>query len=205
MHRNVLHRSVLIATAVAGVVATVGPVQAGPQPPVDAGSVAVAQLTFALRHGQTLNLDLRAGSLSGGNTLRVIAQRCAADGTCDPATAAYQSSLASTELTIDSTATVADLRTSFAGHQLHVRWQPAGTNTTVVGGFETQGDATTTSGSEYQGAAAITTVELDGRNCSGSGAVGNGVFADTAPATDSPDSAPLSTLHVPATAPLSCG
>jgi hypothetical protein len=199
-----VHRIVLLGTAAAAVAATIGPVQAGPAP-VDAGRVAVADLTFHLRHGQTLSLDVRAGALSGGNSLRVIAQRCHADGSCDPSTDAYQSQLAAAALTIDPSTAVAELRTTIAGHALHIRWQPDGSTFNEVGGFEAQGGGLGTSGSEYDGSPAVSNIELDDRSCNGTGAVGTGAFADTSPATGSPDYAPLSALHIPATAPLTCG
>ncbi len=198
-----MHRAVLLSTAAAAVAATVAPVHAGPAP-ADAGRVAVATLTFHFTHGRTLSFDLRAGALSGGNTLRVIAQRCSSAGSCDPGTSAYQSALSPAALTIDPNTATADLRTTIAGHALHVRWQPDGTNTAQVGGFEAQGGSLSTSGSEYEGSPALTTVDLDGRTCRGTGGVGTGAFIDTASATGSPDDAPLSELHVPGTAPISC-
>lgn len=198
MHRTVLFSIVAAAMAVGGVTVHASPA------PVDAGRVAVTQLTFHLAHGRTVSLELRAGALSNGNALRVIAQRCDADGSCGQSTA-YQSALNGAALTVDSSNAVAELRTTIAGHDVHVRWQPAGTNTEVVGGFETQGDTTSTSGSDYQGEAATTSVDVDGAHCTGDGAVGNGVFADTGAAAGSSAATPLSALRVPQTAALTCG
>lgn len=199
-----MKRTVVLSAIVAGLAAVISPVHAGPQAPADAGRVAVADLTFALSHGRTLSLDLRAGSLSGGDTLRVLAKRCYSDGTCAQSTA-YESPLAPGALTIDSSNAVAELQTTLAGHALHIRWQPATSNTEVVGGFEGQGGSETTSGSDYEGAAALTALDLDGRTCTGNGAVGYGIFADTGAATGSPDAAPLSALRLPASAPITCG
>jgi len=197
-------RTILLSAAVAAAAATITPVHAGPAP-ADAGRVAVAQLSLHLSHGRTLLLELRAATLSGGNTLRVLARRCHADGSCAASTDAFQSALAPAALTVDPTSAVAELRATIGGHALHVRWQPGASNTEQVGGIEGQGDSISNSGSWYQGSAAVTGVELDGRACNGTGAVGTGVFADTGATTGSSGTAPLSALHVPATAPLTCG
>jgi len=193
----------LLSTAVAAVAAAVVPVHAA-QSPADAGRIAVANLTFHLSHNKTLNLELRAAALSGGNSLRVIAHRCS-NGKCDADPHAYQSSLSATSLTIDQSNAVAELTTTLAGHALRVRWQPDGANAAAVGGFESTGDDLSDSGSDYEGSPAKTAIELDGTSCAGEGAVGTGAFADTGAATGSPDYAPLSDVHVPAAAPLTCG
>ena len=197
-----MHRTVLLSTAVAAVAATIGPVHAATAP-ADAGRAAAAHLTFALSHGRTLSFELRAGALSGGNSLRVLARRCYSNGACDQSTA-YQSTLPSTALTIDPNNAAGELRTTIAGHTIHVRWQPDGTNAAEVGGFEAQGGEVTTSGSDYEGSPAVTAIDVDGRSCQGNGAVGEGVFADTGATTGSPDASALSDLRVPATAPITC-
>ena len=68
-----MRRMVLLNTAAAAVVATVAPVHAGSSP-LDAGRIAVADLTFHLSHGRTLSLELRAGALQSGNVLRVLGE-----------------------------------------------------------------------------------------------------------------------------------
>ena len=198
-----MKRTVLFSTAIAAAAATVAPVHAGPAP-ADAGRVAVAHLTFQLSHARTLALELRAGALSGGNSLRVLVRRCYADGSCGASTDVFQSALAPAALTIDPSGAVAELRTTLGGHALHVRWQPDGSNAVVVGGIEGQGGSLSNSGSWYQGSPAVIAVALDSRSCGGTGAVGTGLFADTGSATGSSDTQPLSRLHVPSTAPIAC-
>ena len=199
-----MRRMVLVSTAAAAVAATVAPVHAG-SAPLDAGRIAVADLTFHFSHGRTLSLELRAGALSSGNVLRVLEQRCYSSGRCDASTTAYQSPVAADALTVDANNPDADLRMTVAGHALHIRWQPGASNVEEVGGFEAQGGSLSTSGSDYEGAPAITAVELDGTACAGHGAVGTGAFADTSAATGGPDDAPLSELRIPSRGTLTCG
>ena len=198
-----MNRILLLGAAVAAATVAVGPVHAAPAP-ADAGRVAATHIVFHLNNGRSLDFDLRAGALSGGDTLRVLVQRCNSDG-CDASTEAFQSALRAGDLNIDPNTATAELRTTIAGHALHIRWAPDGSNAAEVGGVEGQGGSLSTSGSGYTGSPATATIELDDRNCNGAGAVGDGAFIDTAAATGSPSDAPLADLHVPATAPLTCG
>jgi hypothetical protein len=196
-----VHRSLLLTVAIAGVATTITAGNAATTP-ADAGRVAATQVTFALGHGRTLSLEFRAAELSGGDVLRVLAQRCFADGNC--LESAYQSPLRATSLTIDANAATAELTATIAGRRLHVQWRPAATQGVVVSSGEMEGNGVSNDGSTYVGDPAAVVVQLDDRTCHGDGAVGNGVLADTGTATGSPSAQDVGALRVPAAAPLTC-
>jgi hypothetical protein len=198
-----MRRSLLLVTSATAVAAAVIPGYAAP-PPADAGRLAATYVTFALGHGRTLSLELRAATLSGGSVLRVLARRCYPTGPCTES--AYQSPLAPGALTIDPMTAVAELKTTVAGHAVRVQWRPddAAGPEVVVGGGEAGGDGVDNSGSDYVGAPAIVGVAVDGRSCKGNGGVGNGAFVDSGAVTGFPSDAELSALRIPAKAPLAC-
>jgi hypothetical protein len=197
-----VHRRVLLTVSAVAVTSAVLPGYAA-APPVDAGRVAATTLTIALGHGRSLSLDLRAAALTAGNTLRIVSERCTPDGGCSATM--YQGQLDPAALHIDPSGAVADLQVTLAGHRLRLRWQPDSSTAVVVGGGEAEGDFGGGSGSEYAGNPATVTVELDGRQvCTGGGAVGTGMFADTSSTTGRPEAAALTRLRLPAKATVRC-
>jgi hypothetical protein len=74
----------------------------------------------------------------------------------------------------------------------------------VVGGGELQGGGTDATGSQYAGSLADVTVHWGDNTCSGSGGVGTGLVADTAPITGNTTTRPISALRLPDEARVRC-
>lgn len=199
-----MRRSLLALTAAAATAATMSAVHAAPSP-VDSGRLAQAQLSVPLTHGAVLSLDLRAATLSSGNVLRIVAERCDAAGSCDELTA-YQSPIPGSALSIDPNTTVATLTTSVAGRRVQLRWRPStATAPGEIGGGDGEVDnSNNTSADAYQGENAVVSADIDGISCSTAGGVGDGLFVDSSAVTGSSGAQALSALKLPDTATIRC-
>ena len=200
-----MSRSLLALTAVVSTAATMTAVHAAAGP-VDSGRLAETRLTAQLGHGSVLSLDLHAATLTTGNVLRIVAERCGADGSCDAFTT-YQSALAPGALTIASDSPTATLRTQIAGRDLVLRWHPdsATVPASAAGGDFESDDSGNTSADEYYGQGPSVTVSVDGGVCDTTGAVGDGVVADGSSVTGQADAQDVSELRLPDGATIGCG
>jgi hypothetical protein len=187
----------LVILAGAGIVASlVVPATASPAP-VDEGRAAATDLTVHLAGGTTETLELRAieGS-NNGPMLLVSLTRCDGDGPCD--SQRFASPLAASALSISDSDAVATLRAAIDGSPLQVSWSPNPQPGIVVSsGYVESGDSGTRS-AMYAGTDALVTVDFAGTKCSGDGGVGNGVISDTG------DTTPVASLHLPEGAVVGC-
>ena len=190
---------VVIALAGLGCAATVVPAFAGS--PVEQGRTAGTQLEVQLPHGDTMDLELRAMDTSDGRLLLVETETCDADGYCDPASD-YSSALPASALKIDPSAATADLQTTLDGTPLVISWRPS--NGAVLGGGQVEGGGSDATASQYAGTSADVSVHWGEAACTGTGGVGNGVFADTGPVTGDTTSDPVSAFHLPSGATVHC-
>jgi len=197
-----MRRTLLLTTAGAAVVASVIPALAAPAP-VDSGSAAETTLVVPLSHGDALQLDLQAVEFSGGDVVRIVAQHCAADGSCDSLDV-YQGPTSSSAFSVDSSTTTADLKVVVSGHQVQLRWRPDGGVGTASGG-DTAFGQDGVSDNEYQGQYATVTASIDGQGCTTTGVVGSETAVDTSAVTGGPGTADVSALRLPADATISCG
>lgn len=194
-----MRRTLLLTTAGAAVAAAV-PVFAAPAP-VDTGQAAEASLVVPLAHADELQLDVSAASLSGGNVVRVVAQHCYDDGSCD-AMDVYQSPVSATAFTVDSSS--ATLRVELAGAAVELRWHSRSDVGTSGGGDFGLGNSGAST-SDYQGENADVSAVIDGDACATIGVLGNEVFADTAAATGGQSDNELSAFRLPDGATIGCG
>lgn len=200
-----MHRKMLALTAAAGIAATTTAVHAAPAP-ADSGRVAETLLSVPLGHDTVLSLDLRAATLSGGKVLRIVAERCAADGSCDEMNV-YQSPVSASALNIDANTATATLTTTIAGRHVTLSWRPSSaTAPGAAGGGDVEIDeGGNTSADQYDGQDATVTADVDGVACTRNGAVGNGIFADSTTVTGGSSAQDLSALKLPDNAQITCG
>jgi hypothetical protein len=184
----------MTAVGLAGLAATAVPVLAAPAP-VAEGRTAGIQVTTKLPGGDTLRLDISASDFTTGPRLVIHAVRCDEDGSC--VTKAYSGDLPDNALTISPSDPQASLRTTLDGRPLVIVWKPQADGGYSVGGGTLEGDGPDTFASEYAGTSADTAVSYDDLGCQGTGGVGDGIVADTAPVSGSEVARPISSLHLP--------
>jgi hypothetical protein len=197
-----MNRAVIALAGLACLGAGAAPAFAVADGPVNEGRAAGTSLSFALPDGGSLVVNLSGVQGSNGGTLFLDTQRCNAAGDCT--TVDYSSPVSA--LTIDGTSPSAQLRTTLSGANLTITWSPSSAAGPGVAGqsFDFSGDGVDDNGSTYVGQLADVSVHLGDASCKGSGGVGNGAVINTGAVTGDQPVAPVSALHIPAGAVLSC-
>ena len=185
-------------TALACAAALGSPALAHAAAPVEQRRIATTTITLDQGHGVTQDVELRLSTTATGASLAVSVTRCDADG-CD-----YPVDYAGTVTggTVSAKAASASLNTVVGGRALAVTWKPSDHQAVVTGGIRGSGEGGDDAVSAYHGAPALVTVKLDDAQCTGSGAVGDEVYASDSNGRPA-GVRPLSSLRLPA-ADLTC-